>query len=328
MVETISGSIGVANAFQLTEEIETFDKQSKKMFRYKEVLAVILQDTVEEYKGYSRNEIMSFIEENSISEETEVSPGRTNTRINGEHTEFAELGEKTSFFDVLFKAKNPKLSKGEVTVNLHIGVEPQKDYRPGYPIEKRGIYYLARGISSQLDVVTGETDYGQLEKCYSIWICRDRIPEKERMSISFYRFLNDENIGNCQPREEDYDLMALIILRLGSDTYEGEERGVLDFLNLLLYPHKKGFREKISEYINFEECFKEKEESQMFSLGTCIYEDGMLEGGIQTLIMDNLDENVPEKRIIEKLQKRFHLKPEDAERYYQKYATCEKIEEE
>ncbi|MGN0312528.1 MAG: hypothetical protein ACI4CC_07115 [Lachnospiraceae bacterium] len=188
MVETISGSISAASTFQYMEEIGEFDKYSKKLLCYKEVLAVILQGTVEEYKGYSRNEIMDFIEENSISEETEVSPGRTNTRIDGEHTEFAELGEKTSFFDVLFKAKNPRLSKGKVTVNLHIDVEPQKDYRPGYPIEKRGIYYLARGISSQLDVVTGETDYGQLEKCYSIWICRDRIPEKDRMSVSFYVF--------------------------------------------------------------------------------------------------------------------------------------------
>ncbi|MGN0312304.1 MAG: hypothetical protein ACI4CC_05955, partial [Lachnospiraceae bacterium] len=138
MVETISGSIGVASAFQHMEEIDAFDKQSKKLFCYKEVLAVILQGTVEEYKEYSQSEIMDFIEENSISEETEVSSGRTNTRIDGEHTEFTELGEKTSFFDVLFKAKNPRLSKGEVTVNLHIGVEPQKDYRPGYPIEKRG----------------------------------------------------------------------------------------------------------------------------------------------------------------------------------------------
>lgn len=332
MVETISGSIGAASAFQLTEEIDAFDKQSKKLFRYKEVLAVILQGTVDEYKGYSKDEIMGFIEENSITEETEVSGGRTNARIDGENTEFAELGEKTSFFDVLFKAKNPKLSNGEVMVNLHINVEPQKDYRPGYPIEKRGIYYLARGISSQLDVVTEETDYGQLEKCYSIWICRDRIPEKERMSISFYRFLNEENIGNCQPREEDFDLMTMVILRLGESENDEKEPDVLHFLNLILYPHKKGFREKISDYIDFTECF-EKEESQMFSLGTCIYEDGVAEGikrgiakgeerGIKALILDNLEENVSREHILKKLQKRFLLTEEDAETYYEKYAIC------
>ena len=38
-------------------------------------------------------------------------------------------------------------------------MEPQKNYRPGYPIEKRGIYYLSRRLCSQLDVVTEKTKF-------------------------------------------------------------------------------------------------------------------------------------------------------------------------
>lgn len=328
MEKTIQGGLGVASAFQLTEEMEALDKQSKKLFQYKEVLAVILKETVEEYEGYSEKEIMEFIEADSITEEVEVSGGRTNTRINGETTEFAELSEKTSNFDVAFRAKNPRLSDGKVVVNLHIDMEPQKSYRPGYPIEKRGIYYLARRLSSQLDVVTEKTDYGQLEKCYSIWICRERIPKDEQMSISFYRIVNDKNVGNCHPKKEDYDLMTLVILRLGDKNYHSEEKSVLDFLTTIFHPHEKGFRKKISRYISFEEEFGIKEEANMIGLGESIYQEGVEDGmergieqGMEAFILDNLEENISEERIVEKLQKRFKLEEKVAREYFKKYAS-------
>lgn len=328
MEKTIQGGLGVASAFQLTEEMEALDKQSKKLFQYKEVLAVILKETVEEYEGYSEKEIMEFIEADSITEEVEVSGGRTNTRIDGETTEFAELSEKTSNFDVAFRAKNPRLSDGKVVVNLHIDMEPQKSYRPGYPIEKRGIYYLARRLSSQLDVVTEKTDYGQLEKCYSIWICRERIPKDEQMSISFYRIVNDKNVGNCHPKKEDYDLMTLVILRLGDKNYHSEEKSVLDFLTTIFHPHEKGFRKKISRYISFEEEFGIKEEANMIELGESIYQEGVEDGmergieqGMEAFILDNLEENISEERIVEKLQKRFKLEEKVAREYFKKYAS-------
>lgn len=278
MEKTIQGSLGAASAFQLTEEMGALDKQSKKILQYREVLAVILKETVEEYQGYSEAEIMEFIEADSITEETEVSSGRTNTRIEGIATEFAELGEKTSNFDIAFRAKNPRLSDGEVVVNLYVDVEPQKNYRPGYPIEKRGIYYLSRRMCSQLDVVTEKTDYGQLEKCYTIFICRDRIPKKEQMSISFYKMVNHKNVGECHPKEEDYDLMTLVIIRLGDKEYHSEEKNLLDFLTIIFQPHQKGFREKLSRYISFEEVLEVREEKHMIGLGLSIYEEGIEQG--------------------------------------------------
>lgn len=134
MEETIQGSIGAASAFQITEEMDVKDKPSKKLLQYKEVLAIILKETVEEYRGYSEAEIVEFIEADSITEETEVFGGRTNAKIVGITTEFAELGERTSNFDIAFRAKNPRLSGEEVVVNLYIDIEPQKNYRLSYPI--------------------------------------------------------------------------------------------------------------------------------------------------------------------------------------------------
>ncbi len=83
-----------------------------------------------------------------------------------------------------------------------------------YPIEKRGIYYLSRRLCSQLNIVTEKTDYGQMKKCYIIFICRDRIPKDEQMSISFYKIVNDKNAGHCHQKEVVYDLMLLVIICL------------------------------------------------------------------------------------------------------------------
>lgn len=138
-------------------------------------------------------------------------------------------------------------------VNLHIDLEAQKSYRPGYPIERCGIYYAARSLTSQLNVLTERTDYNQLEKCYSIWICRDDVPKDEKLSVSFYKMVNYYNEGKCAPKQEDYDLLHLVIVRLGDESYESEGKDLFDFLTALMYPRKQGFRKNISKYIDVDE---------------------------------------------------------------------------
>lgn len=326
MEKIIQGSLAAASAFQMTEDMEALDKQSKKILQYREVLAIILKETVEEYEGYSETEIMEFIEADSITEETEVSGGRTNTKIDGLTTEFAELNEKTSNFDIAFRAKNPKLSGGEVVVNLYIDIEPQKNYRPGYPIEKRGLYYLARRLCSQLDVVTEKTDYGQLEKCYTIFICRDRIPKKEQMSISFFTIMNSKNVGDCRPKKEDYDLMTLVIIRLGNRDYHSEEKSILDFLTVIFQPHQKGFRKKLSRYISFEKELGVREEKHMIGLGLSIYEEGIEKGikkgigqgreeGILGMISALRNLHIEEDMILQQMQEQFRMTKAEAQEY-------------
>lgn len=136
-MDKVKGSLEVLSAMQVTADTEGLDAESKTLLHSREVLAVVLQGAVEEYEGYSRKEIMDFIEGDSISDTKEVSTGRTNTQIQGGNTEFVQLNEKTSNFDMFFRARNPQLSVGDVLVSLHIDIEPQKSFRPGYPIEIR-----------------------------------------------------------------------------------------------------------------------------------------------------------------------------------------------
>lgn len=277
MNHTIDGNLEVLNSLQLSSDLEGMDTVSKDIFKNKEVLAVILKGVVSEYEKYTTSEIMDFIEADSITSEDEVSTGRTNTRIRGENNEFVQLNEKTSNFDIRFLSRNPELS-GDVRVNLHIDVEPQRNYKPGYPIEKRGMYYLARSLSSQLSLIMDNTDYNSLEKCYSIWICRDNVPPEERYSISYYQMENSRNIGDCHPRRENYDLLNLIIIRLGeAECSLGE--GMLEFLSAIFYPHKKNFLDTVQKYIDFSHNKELLEEvSHMSGLGMSILEEGMEKG--------------------------------------------------
>lgn len=135
-------------------------------------------------------------------------------------------------------------------MNLHVDVEPQKTYQLGYPIEKRGLYYLARSLSSQLSLANEITDYGSLEKCYSIWICRDDVPNEDRYSISSYEVANTKNVGGTTAKRVNYDLMTLVVIEFGDKVYSGEKGDegfeLMHFLNTIMYPHREDFIEEIS----------------------------------------------------------------------------------
>lgn len=119
--------------------------------------------------------------------------------------------------------------------------------------------------------------------------------------------------------------MTLVVIRLGHKVYNGEKGGegydLLRFLNTIMYPHREDFMKVIAEYVDFSENEElRKEAGQMNGLGRSILEEGREEGrkeGIQALIADNLEEQVPKERIILKLQKHFSLTREKAEQYYE-----------
>ena len=328
-MDKLRGTMSTLSSMQLTADMKGLDAQSKTILRSAEVLAVILRETVTEYKGYSRKEVMDFIEKDSITDTKEVSQGRTNTQIRSDNAEFVQLNEKTSLFDLAFRARNPLLSTESMQISLHVDIESQKTYKPGYPIEKRGLYYLARRLSSQLSLITERTDYSQLEKCYSIWICRDDIPEGERYTISVYEVANTKNIGINALTKENYDLMTLVVIKLGNTVYNGkkEDEGydLLRFLNAIMYPHRGDFMATISDYIDFSENEELwKEENIMDGLGECIYNEGREDArddAIRSVLLDYIDDQLPMDRILAKLQKVFGLTEEMSQQYYQKYSS-------
>ena len=145
-----------------------------------------------------------------------------------------------------------------------------------------------------------------------------------RYSRSVYEMTNTGDTGLHPVAKENYDLMTLVIIKLGDKVYNGrkEDRDyeLLHFLNMIMYPHKENFMDEISEYIDFSGNEELREEAKrMTGLGESIFMEGR-EEGIRALILDNLEERTPKERILVKLQKHFDLSEEKAETYYKKYA--------
>jgi hypothetical protein len=96
---------------------------------------------------------------------------------------------------------------------------------------------------------------------------------------------NTRNIGICYPKEADYDLQTLIIIRLGSENYECTANDLFHFLTLLFYPQKPDFSEQIKKYIDFSQNLELlKEVEYMGGLGQSILEEGVERGSGLKLI--------------------------------------------
>ena len=106
----------------------------------------------------------------------------------------------------------------------------------------------------------------------------DDVPKKLQNTLTEYSFSKKDIIGVADEPEEDYDLLTVIIIRLGKET---EEKGIFDYLKGLF----TGDIKRIQRYshIEWSEPFQE-EASKMTGFGDMIYERGIQQGmqqGIQ-----------------------------------------------
>ena len=252
---------------------EKYDEACKKLMKNKEIIAPILQMLVDEYKDCTIEEVIRYIDSDSISDDTPVDDIPIDIRQ--DNTEFSSVTEKLVRFDSLFRAVNPKLSDGELIVNLHIDIDIQNDYKPGnpkYPVVKRGIYYAAREIGRQLGTITEITDYNRLEKVYSIWICNENVPPNLRNTVTGYSFTKKDIIGYCDEPDKDYDLLSVVIVRRGKDA---TEKGIFDYLSGLFESDLK----KISHYVDTDKAEEYvKEVKDMTGLGASLINKGIQQG--------------------------------------------------
>ena len=208
-----------------------YDIQSKTIWRYKELIAPILQMTVEEFKDMEISEIIACINEAEITNNKAVDDVSAKIEIETLDTEVSSISEKLIRYDTHLKTKNPRLSTGEILIMLHIDLEIQNEYKPSdpkYPITKRAIYYAARELSSQLGVLTETTNYNDLEKVYSIWICNTGIPKELHNSITRYSMKRENVVGIDNEPVEYHDLINVVIVRRGG---EPENDTIFDYID-------------------------------------------------------------------------------------------------
>ena len=81
----------------------------------------------------------------------------------------------------------------------------------------RGIYYGARRLSSQLKQINKETNYGCLQKVYSIWLCVGNVPAYESDTVTLYDISKNDIIGSVKRNKDLYDLINVVIIRLNDE---------------------------------------------------------------------------------------------------------------
>lgn len=67
MDNAVAGNVALASTFQVTQNTAGYDLARKKVMHHKEILAIIMSFALEEYQNYSLEEIMDFIEQDSIN---------------------------------------------------------------------------------------------------------------------------------------------------------------------------------------------------------------------------------------------------------------------
>ena len=160
-----------------------------------------------------------------------------------------------------------------MNITLYFDFEFQNEYRSttlGYPLLKRGWFYAARELDSQLGVLTEDTKYSTLQKSYSIWICNEDIPKEEQNSMTRYHIVKDDVIGHSEDVPENYDLMEVIMIRRGDAEIDAE---IFDFLNGIF----KSETDRVNKYTGSDPVIEE-EVKKMGGFGAALAEKNRNEG--------------------------------------------------
>lgn len=220
----------IGNIVSSTEEGKAkYDKTLKELLANKQFLARIMKRFVSEFSAFPLEDIENkYIEAGSVSV-SGTGVERNMTNIDGISNEDVSLNEGTIYYDIIFRACYP--GRDGSYIGLYINVEAQNAYHKGYPVEMRGLYYAARRLSSQLKSINNKTNYGCLQKVYSIWVCMGDVPGKEANTATLYGMKKHDIIGNVKRMPEDYDLINVIILRINDKMRSDDE--VLGMLQAL-----------------------------------------------------------------------------------------------
>ena len=137
----------IANAVNAADDKAQYDERAKRLLGHKSILAHILVDTVEEFRGMNPRDVVEYIEGEPKIGVVPTEPGLTNIngeRVVGMNTENTEINEGTINFDIVFYVRM-KDGLSQIMVN----VEAQKDMPTEYHILNRAIFYACRLVSSQ-----------------------------------------------------------------------------------------------------------------------------------------------------------------------------------
>ena len=201
------------------------DWSIKKLFGDPYIISKLAKETLPIYEAYTVQEIRdSFVLDEINIWDIAVDQDQV-LKLNSEDK---SKEEGTIYYDVLTILRRPDLG----TTGFFLNIEGQKELDPGYDLINRAIYYSARLLSRQKNRIWKHSVYDQLMKVISLWICYD--PSKSYPSKMFRVHLNcDMDVGTLDLEEDIFDKMEIIMIQIGEDAHEQDNK-ILSFLENLL----------------------------------------------------------------------------------------------
>jgi len=254
-----------------------YDEAAKHILSHKQFLARILKETVAELADFSIDRIiMECLTEQLSVSFVPVDRDDAPSKIESHNTEDTTMREGKNFYDLKFNISIPGESD---EIKLIINLESQKD-TVNYPLEKRGLYYIGRLLSSQKGYVFEGDHYEKLRKVYSIWVCMNVTKDKCN-TVTVYNLNEHDIIGSRKAEKENYDLICMVMIGLGNpeETKPGSMLNMLDvlFSDKLEVNKKMELLEDNCKIPMKEERLIEEVET-MCNLGQGIYERGLEQG--------------------------------------------------
>ena len=217
----------IKNAVSATDQDAQYDDKAKRLLGNKIILAHILVKTVDEFRGMNPKDVVSYIEGEPFISVVPVEPGLTNIekipsndglengqRIVGMNTENAEINEGLVRFDIIFYVRM-KDGISQVIVN----VEAQKDEPAGYHILNRAVFYVSRLVSSQKERDFVKTNYNDIRRVFSIWVCMGM----DESSMAYVHLAKDDLLGSY-PWKGGLDLLNIVLIGISNELPEHDEK--------------------------------------------------------------------------------------------------------
>jgi predicted transposase/invertase (TIGR01784 family) len=280
----------LSNRISLSEEEKKirYDESCKRVLSFKSVLANILKGCVDEFADCSIQDIQDkYIEADPEVSKVAVNPDESDKTISGMSAEDVTINEGKVLYDIRFYAIAPSTKD---RIKLIINLEAQNEFKPGYSLTTRGIYYCARLISSQYGTEFVSPHYGDIKKVYSIWICMNP-PSNRKNTITKYNISENHVVGNVVEDKKNYDLLTLVMVCLGSPKDENYN-GILKLLGVMLSEvYSESEKKKIMSNEFGISLTNEIEEgmSDMCNLSEGVYKRGKAEGIVEGILKGKIE---------------------------------------
>ena len=259
-----------------TDTKAQYDNKAKQLIGHKIILAHILVNTVEEFKGMNPADVVQYIEGEPHISSVPIDGGVTNVekqeKVIGLNTENSEINEGMIRFDIIVYVRMQD-GLSQIIVN----VEAQKAEPSSYDILNRAIFYVSRMISSQKGRDFVKSNYNNIKRVYSIWICMNI----DEHSMSHIHLTRDDIIGSHNWKG-DINLLNIVLVGIAEDLPEKTEKYELHRLLGALLSSKLNVDEKLdiigNEFRIPLESDIRKDVSEMCNLSQGIEERGVEKG--------------------------------------------------